>query len=233
MKIAIFGTGMVGQILAAKLHELGHSVCIGTRDPEKTLARTDKDAFGRPPFAVWHSGHPDIRLATFREAAAGGEFLINATSGQGTLAALEAAGEANLNGKVMLDVANPLDFSAGFPPTLTICNTDSLGEAVQRAWPQLKVVKGLNTLNAGLMVNPGLVPGNHHLFICGNDDAAKERVSRLLQSFGWKAENILDLGDISSSRGTELMLPIWARLFGKLKHPNFNFAVVSGPAPAP
>jgi len=151
--------------------------------------------------------------------------VVNATNGMGAVKALEAAGAANLKGKVVLDISNPLDFSKGMPPSLSVCNTDSLGETLQRAFPDAKVVKSLNTVNATLMVAPGnLAGGDHTMFVCGNDGGAKSQVKELLQAFGWK--DVIDLGDITNARGTEQLLPIWVRLMGALKTPGFNFKVV-------
>ena len=231
MNIAVFGTGVVGQTIAHKLASLGHEVVIGTRSVEETLARSDKDNFGRPPFKDWHAQNPDVRLGTHAEAAAFAEIIVNATSGVGSLAALELAGKENLAGKVLLDISNPLDFSQGFPPSLSVCNTDSLGEQIQRALPDTRVVKTLNTMNAYLMVNPRLLPGEHNVFVSGNDADAKAQARRLLESFGWKTGEVIDLGDITTARGTEQMLPIWARLYGVLPSPMFNFKIVVGGAP--
>lgn len=226
MKIGVFGTGAVGQTLAGKLDSLGHDVMMGTRDAQQSMAREGKDGMGRPPLKEWMAAHPKVKLGTFAEAAAHGQLLVNCTSGFGAMEALKLAGEANLNGKAMLDISNPLDFSKGFPPSLTVCNTDSLGEQLQRAFPQLKVVKGLNTLTAALMVAPRDLPESHNLFICGNDADAKAEVRALLGSFGWADAEIIDLGDITNARGTEQVLPIWVRLYGALQSPMFNFKIV-------
>lgn len=225
MNIGIFGTGIVGQAMAARLAGLDHDVMVGTRNVAETLARTAPDPMGNPPFSAWHQQNTQVKLGTLAEAAAHAELVFNCTAGGASLAALKLAGEANLNGKVLVDIANPLDFSQGMPPTLSIVNTDSLGEQLQRAFPQVKVVKTLNTMNAHLMVNPGqLVGGDHTVFVSGNDAAAKATVSELLRSFGW--QDIIDLGDISTARGTEMLLPIWLRLFGALQKPMFNFKIV-------
>lgn len=228
MKVGIFGTGMVAQTIAPKFIELGHNVFIGTRNVEATLANTSPNQYGMPPFSEWYKNHSNIKLGSFAEVASNGELLINATSGTGALEALKSIDPKNLKGKILIDISNPLDFSKGFPPSLTICNTDSLGELIQRTLPDLKVVKALNTLNASVMINPSLIPGDHNLFICGNDEAAKNSVVDLLETFGWKRKNIIDLGDITNSRATEMLLPIWVRLYGKLKTPLFNFNVVVG-----
>jgi predicted dinucleotide-binding enzyme len=225
MKIGVLGTGPVGQAIAGKLAELGHRVVMGTRDPSATLARTAPDNFGNPPLKVWLEKHPGVELGTHSAAAAHGELVVNATSGSGSMEALKAAGEKNLAGKILIDIANPLDFSRGMPPSLTVCNTDSLGEQIQRTFPAVKVVKTLNTVNAYLMVGPGQLAGaDHTMFVSGNDVAAKQTVTELLKTFGWK--DVVDLGDITTARGTEMMLPIWVRIFGATKNPMFSFKLV-------
>ncbi len=225
MKIGVLGTGVVGQALAAKLSELGHGIMIGTRDPAATLARSTPDMYGNPPIREWLELHPKIELGTFAEAAAFGELLVNATQGAAAPAALAAAGADNLADKVLIDISNPLDFSKGMPPSLTVCNTDSLGEQLQRAFPRVKVVKTLNTMNAYLMVGPQqLAEGAHTVFVSGNDAAAKQTVRSLLESFGWR--DIFDLGDISTARGTEMILPIWVRVWGAIQNPMFSFKLV-------
>lgn len=226
MKIAVLGTGAVGQTLAAKLASLGHAVTIGTRDVAATRAKREANPYGGPAFAVWHEAHPEVRLSTYAEAAAGAELLFNCTQGAGSLAALQAAGESNLAGKVLVDIANPLDFSKGMPPSLFVCNTDSLGETIQRTFPALRVVKALNTMNCAVMADPARVPGQHSVFVSGNDADAKQQVKALLASFGWR--DVIDLGDIGTARGTEQLLPIWIRLWGALGTADFNFAVVRG-----
>ena len=152
--------------------------------------------------------------------------VFNCTAGGASLAALELAGEDNLRGKVLIDVANALDFSGGMPPTLSVVNTDSLGEQIQRAFPQVRVVKALNTVTAALMVDPRLVAdGDHHAFVCGDDAQAKAQVTEILTDwFGWR--EVLDLGDITAARGTEMWLPLWLRLWGALGTPVLNLKVV-------
>lgn len=226
MKIGVLGTGMVGQTIAAKLAERGHEVMIGTRDPAATLARSEPHPYGFPPFSEWHKAHPQVTLGDLATAAAHGEMLVNATNGFGSLPALNQAGAANLGDKILIDISNPLDFSQGMPPSLTVCNTDSLAEQIQRAFPRVKVVKTLNTLTAALMVNPGqLAGGDHHIFVSGSDAEAKAQVTELLKrDFGWK--HVIDLGDITTARGVEMLLPIWVRLMGALQTPMFNFKIV-------
>jgi predicted dinucleotide-binding enzyme len=154
--------------------------------------------------------------------------VFNCTNGANSLQALRLAGPDTLAGKLLLDVANPLDFSGEGPPSLTVCNTDSLGEQIQREFPAACVVKTLNTMNCEVMVNPSLVPGDHVVFICGNDAAARQETSGYLTEwFGWKPENIVDLGDITAARGTEMMLPIWLRLWNTKGHGHFNFQIAT------
>ena len=212
MQIGVLGSGMVAQTIGQKLVELGHSVKLGTRDPRKLDEWLGKVGGG-------------ASVGGFADAAAFGAILFNCTSGTGSLEALTSAGAENLAGKVLIDVANPLDFSHGMPPTLTVCNTDSLGEQIQRAFPDVKVVKALNTMNAYLMVNPALLPGDHDVFICGNDAEAKATVANILKNwFGWRS--VIDMGDITAARGTEMLLPIWVRLWGVFQSPMFNFKIV-------
>lgn len=226
MKIGILGTGVVAKTLAGKLVSLGHDLVLGTRDPVASRARTAPGAFGDPPLSTFLDQNPNVRLATFAEAAAHGELLLNATSGQGALEALALAGAANLAGKVLVDISNPLDFSRGFPPSLSVCNDDSLGERIQRAYPEVRVVKSLNTVNAWLMVDPGMLAGGDHtMFVCGDDAEAKATVTRFLkEQLGWR--DVIDLGGIATARGTEMYLPLWTRLYGALQTPNFSIKVV-------
>ncbi|QDG89460.1 NADPH-dependent F420 reductase [Pseudarthrobacter sp. NIBRBAC000502770] len=224
MNIAVLGTGIVGRTIAARLAELGHNVTIGTRDPEATLARTAPDAMGTPPFAGWAAENPGIAVAGFADAAVGAELIVNATNGNASLDVLAAAGAGNLDGKVILDIANPLDFSKGMPPTLFVKDTDSLGEQIQRTFPASRVVKSLNTLNADLMARPTLLADPGTVFVSGNDADAKNTVTGLLKDFGH--DDVIDLGDISTARGTEMLLPVWLRLWGALGTPAFNFKIV-------
>lgn len=219
MQIGIFGTGVVGTTIGTKLIELGHAVKLGARSATNEKA------------AAWAAGQGSSAThGTFADAAQFGELLFNCTSGQGSLAALEQAGAENLDGKVLVDLANPLDFSRGMPPSLTVVNTDSLGEQLQRAFPGVRVVKTLNTVNCQVMVNPALVAGDHDMFLCGNDAAAKAQVAALLREwFGWRS--VRDLGDLTNARALEMYLPLWVRLYGVMQSPHFNIKVV-GPAQA-
>jgi predicted dinucleotide-binding enzyme len=226
MNIGIFGTGMVGQVVGAALAAKGHKVMIGTRDVEKTLATTEKSAMGMPAFGTWHKDHQDIQVGTFAQTAQFGEMLVNATSGAVSLAALESAGANHLGNKVLMDIANDLDFSQGMPPATRTSDQagSSVGEKIQAAFPNLRVVKTLNTMNAYVMVNPGSVKGGDStVFINGNDASAKAQVRELLKSFGW--QDIMDLGDISASRAVELLLPIWLRAWGLIGNTPFNFKI--------
>lgn len=218
MKIAVLGTGMVGDTIGSRLIALGHEVMMGSRSAtnEKALA-----------FAAKHKSC--AFTGTFTEAAAFGEIIFNCTKGENTIDALKMAGAA-MNGKVLIDVSNPLDFSKGAPPFLipSLSNTHSLGEEIQKVFPAVKVVKTLNTMWCGLMVNPTMIgEGNHTNFICGNDTEAKAKVKALLNEFGWRDKNLLDLGDISNARGTEAVLPIWLRVWAATKNGAFNFNIVS------
>jgi 8-hydroxy-5-deazaflavin:NADPH oxidoreductase len=201
VRIGVLGTGNVGRTIAAKLVELGHDVRIGSR-----TAKED--------------------AVTFADAAAHGELVFNCTAGDKSLEALRMAEEENLADKVLVDVANPLDFSQGRPPILAVCNSDSLGEEIQRTFPRSKVVKALNTVNCNVMIDPSVVHGEHDVFVCGNDEDAKNEVRELLGSFGWPAERINDLGDITAARGTEMYLPLWLRLVGLTGSANFNIRIV-------
>lgn len=213
MKIGVLGTGIVGTTIASKLVQSGHDVKMGSR------------AAGNDKAVAWSkSNGARASEGSYADAAAFGDLLFNCTSGTGSLPALEAAGATNLGSKVLVDVSNPLDFSKGMPPTLTVCNTDSLAEQLQRAFPDLKVVKALNTMTAAIMVNPGLIKGEHEVFICGNDAGAKSKVKELLTGgFGWSL--VHDLGDLTAARGQEMFLIFWTRVYGSLQSPMFNLHI--------
>jgi 8-hydroxy-5-deazaflavin:NADPH oxidoreductase len=212
MRIGVLGTGAVGKAIGTKLVALGHEVTMGSRTADNQQA------------AEWAATAGErAEHGTFAHAAASGELLFNCTAGMASLEALRAAGEENLAGKILVDVSNALDFSQGVPPTLGVCNIDSVGEQIQRFFPETRVVKTLNTVNNQVMVDPGRVPGEHHMFVCGNDDGAKDEVRELLQSFGW--ERFIDLGDISAARGMEMYVTLWVRLIGVVGTPVFNIRV--------
>lgn len=214
MKIGVLGTGMVGNTIASKLVSLGHEVMMGSRTANNEKA------------AEWvKSAGKGASQGTFADAAAFGEIAFHATSGGGALDVIRSAANG-LKGKILIDISNPLDFSKGFPPFLSVSNTDSLGEQIQRELPDTKVVKTLNTVNCLLMVDAGKVNGgDHDMFVCGNDAGAKGRVIEILTGwFGWKHVN--DLGDITNARGTEAWLLMWIRLYGALKSADFNIKIV-------
>jgi predicted dinucleotide-binding enzyme len=214
MRIAVLGTGVVGQTLGRKLVDLGHEVTMGSRQA------------GNEKAVVWvASAGGTAAEGSFADAASTADMVVNATSGVGSLEALDAAGAGNLAGKVLIDVSNPLDFSRGMPPSLSVCNTDSLAEQIQRRFPEARVVKSLNTVNADVMVNPGIVPGSHTMFMAGDDAAAKVDVRGILESFGWPPEDILDLGDLAAARGLEMYLPLWLRLWGATGTGHLNVKV--------
>ncbi len=213
MKIAIFGTGMVGTTIGTKLISLGHEVKMGSRTVDNAKATAWVEASGKT-----------ASQGTFADAATFGEIAFNCTAGTGSVAAIEAAGPKNLAGKVLVDVSNPLDFSKGMPPSLSVCNTDSTAEQLQRACPDAKVVKALNTMNCTLMVDPSLLKGEHDVFLSGNDAGAKGQVREILEGwFGWK--NVFDLGDLTAARGQEMFVVLWVRVYGALQSPNFNIHI--------
>lgn len=217
MRYAVLGTGNVGRALSARLAGLGHEVVMGTRDAANPTANE------------WAAGqeHP-VRVATFADAAAQGEVVINATGGAVTLDVLAMAGADNVAGKVLIDISNPMDPASGFPPTLLVANTDSMGEQIQRAYPAARVVKSLNTINCDVMVDPTIVPGEHVVFVAGEDPAAKATVAAMLTEFGWPAERIVDLGGIEAARATEMYLMLWIRLNLAGGGHLFNIAVNRG-----
>lgn len=220
MRIAVLGTGTVGRALAGRLVGLDHLVVIGTRDPGDTLAREGPDSF-----AAWHRGHPGVQVATYAEAPVGADLVVNATPGTVSLEVLTSIGADVLDGAVLMDVSNPLDFSDGFPPRLAVSDTWSLAEQIQHAFPRTRVIKTLNTVNASLMVDPAALGTTTTVFVSGDDTDAKSVVIWLLESFGHR--DIIDLGGIETARGVELYLPLWLRLMGALGTVvEFNIRVV-------
>ncbi|HVF08670.1 MAG TPA: NAD(P)-binding domain-containing protein [Actinomycetota bacterium] len=215
MRIGVFGTGSVGRTLGGRFIELGHEVRLGSRTADNEAATAWANDAGET------ASH-----GTFADAAAFGELLVNATSGGASVEAIGSADASDLDGKVMLDIANPLDFSNGFPPTLSIKDSDSLAETIQRAFPQMRVVKSLNTMNADVMVRPSQLEGGHDVFVSGDDAGAKATVVSLLGEIGWPADAIIDLGDLSTARGPEMFLPLWLRLMAARGSAAFNIKVV-------
>ena len=213
MRFGILGSGEVGRTLGTRLVEAGHEVRLGSRTdagPARWAA-----ALGRGASAADYAG-----AATF------GQLIINATPGAVSLDALAQAGAANLAGKVLLDVANPIDSAAGQGHVaLSVANTDSLAEQIQRAYPAVRVVKALNTMNCALMVRPDTLPGEHVVFVSGDDPQAKAKVVSLLESFGWPTARILDLGGLATARGTEAFLLLWLAIRQALGEGEFNIAI--------
>ena len=215
MRIGVFGTGMVGRAIGARLVELGHDVMMGSRTPDNESATEWAAAAGET------ASH-----GTFADAAAHGELNFNCTSGLVSVDALRAAGTENLAGKVLVDVSNALDFAQGRPPAVGVSNVDSIAERLQREFPEAHIVKSLNTVNCEVMVDPSKVPGEHDIFVCGNDEAAKREVVSLLQNFGWPSDHILDLGDLTAARGLEMYVALWLRLRGVAGKSHFNIRLV-------
>jgi predicted dinucleotide-binding enzyme len=214
MKIGVLGSGMVGNTLGTKLVSLGHEVRMGSREADNKAAGewVKKAGLG-------------ASQGTFADAATFGEIVFVCLRGDVSLSVVKSA-STKLQGKIVVDVSNPLDVSKGMPSPLLpdLVNTNSLGEAVQKLLPESSVVKALNTVNCEVMVNPSLVKGESDIFISGNDPGAKKKVTEILRSFGWK--NPIDLGDITSARATEMLMPVWMRLYGLLGTAHFNFRIV-------
>jgi predicted dinucleotide-binding enzyme len=213
MKIGVLGTGMVGMAIATRLVELGHEVKMGSRTANNENAASWAKELGLK------ASH-----GTFADVAKFGEVIFNCTKGEISLDVVKAAGEENLLGKILVDVANPLD--PAHPGSLLFCNRESLGELIQTEFPRAKVVKTLNTMWWGLMANPRMFSDSHNVFVCGNDQEAKSTVMALLKSFGWTQEEIIDLGDITAARTTEMLLPLWLRIWKTTNSATFNFRII-------
>lgn len=222
MKIGIIGSGVVAQTLGSKLVEQEHDVVLGTRDPKKL----DEKKMFASTLREWQEQNKNrAKIASFAEAAAHGEILINATSGQVSIDALKLAAADKVGPKILIDAANELDHSKGMPPAVLASQERCLAEKIQATFPNLKVVKTLNTIGAPVMVNPKAVGGGDHtVFVSGNDPDAKAQVTKLLVSFGWS--DVLDLGDIGSARGPEMYMAMWIRLWGATKTGMINVKVV-------
>lgn len=213
-RLGVLGTGMVGRALATRFVQAGHDVRLGSRRPDGAAAH------------AWaHEQGSAASAGDFAAAAAFGETVINATRGATALDALALAGREHLAGKVLVDVSNPLADDGGGPATLTVANTDSLAECIQRAHPEAHVVKALNTMNCQIMVNPDLVEGDHVAFLCGDRDEAKRTTVGLLGDLGWPPERIIDLGGLRAARGTEAFMLLWLPMFRALGHSAFNLAI--------
>jgi 8-hydroxy-5-deazaflavin:NADPH oxidoreductase len=215
MQIGVLGSGITAQTIGSKLIQLGHEVMLGSRDE------------ANPPSVVWakDQGGQHALYGTFMNAAAFGEIIFNCTLGSASLDALEQAGAENLKNKILIDTANPLDRHTDMW-TLTVCNTDSLGEQIQRAYPETRVVKTLNTVNANVMVDPAKLLERTHVFVSGDDIEAKATVVRILRDwFGWK--EIIDLGGIETSRSVEMYVLLWHSLRNAISSQRFNIKVVT------
>ena len=216
MQIGVLGTGNAGQALGTRLAKLGHHVRMGSRTNDNANASKWARKAGK------RASH-----GTFADAAEFGELVFSCTAGSASLSALQSVPAASFDGKVLIDVSNPLDFSHGLPPTLSVCNTDSLGEQIQRALPRARVVKTLNTMNNTVMVDPNALSGPHDVFLSGDDADAKATVRGILNDFGWPDDQIHDLGGIASARAQEMLLPLWLQLLGEIGHPKFNLRIVT------
>lgn len=214
MQIGILGSGVTGQTLGSKLVQSGHEVMLGSREEAK------------PSSVAWARDAGQHALyGTFMNAASFGEVLLNCTLGMASLDALQTAGAENLKGKILIDTANPIDRS-GDAWKLTVSNTDSLGEQIQRAFPDCRVVKTLNTVNANVMADPAKLTEMTDIFVSGNDLDAKATVIRYLREwFGWR--NIIDLGDITTARGVEMYVLLWHYLRDVTPAQRFNIKVVT------
>ena len=215
MRIAVLGTGAVGTAVGSRLVETGHEVRMGSRSA------------GNEKAVAWAAEHGAAATeGSFADAAAWGEVVVNATGGLVSIEALSAAGAENLAGKPLLDISNPLDFSGGFPPIVVHADGRSLGEQIQQAFPDARVVKTLNTMTSDVMVHPRALAGSHSVFVAGDDGDAKALARDLLVGFGWTPDEIVDVGDIAAARGLELYLPLWLSLMGTFGTPSFNVSVV-------
>jgi predicted dinucleotide-binding enzyme len=213
MKIGILGTGMVGETLGSKFVQLGHQVKMGSRTANNENA------------AKWVvKNGASASAGTFADAAAFGDMVFLCLKGDVELDVVRSVGQNSFGNKPVIDVSNPLDFSRGMPASLSICNTNSLGEEVQKALPSAKVIKTLNTVNCEIMIEPNKAGDQPTMFICGNDSEAKANVTSLLKNLGWS--DIIDLGDITQSRASEMLLPIWLSLMQTLGHVHFGFKIV-------
>jgi predicted dinucleotide-binding enzyme len=216
VRYGVLGTGVVGQTIATKLVELGNEVTMGSREP------------GGENATGWVASAGELaREGRFADAASFGERVINATKGTASMEALEQAGADNLARKVLIDVSNSLVFGGDGPPTLSVSNDDSLAEQIQRAFPDVRVVKTLNTVNASVMVEPSRLPESTAIFVSGNDESAKAEATEMLESFGWLSSDVIDLGDVTTARGPEMLLPLWVSLYGALGTATFNFRIVT------
>lgn len=213
MKIAVLGTGMVGNTIGTKLIQLGHHVMMGSRTPDNEKAKAWVTSNGN-----------NAEQGTFADAVKFADLVFLCTKGEATLDILKMADVNAFKNKTVVDVSNPLDFSKGMPPSLFISNTNSLGEEVQKLLPDAYVVKSLNIVNCEVMVNPKKSNGDPTMFVAGNNADAKLLVKKLLQDFGWN--DVIDLGDITAARAMEMMLPVWLRIYMVTQNGYIGFKIV-------
>jgi 8-hydroxy-5-deazaflavin:NADPH oxidoreductase len=200
-RVGVLGTGEVGRRLAAGFTGRGHQVMIGSRDPAK------------PELQEWLAEEgAGIEAGTFAQAAAHGELLVLALFGAAAEQVVAEVGPDKFAGKVVIDAMNPLDFSAGVPPKLAISGEDSLGERVQRALPEAKVVKAFNIIGNPYFVDPGFREGQPTMLIAGDDEDAKRTVADILEDFGWPEP--VDIGGIDGARELEAICIAWVKIGG-------------------
>jgi predicted dinucleotide-binding enzyme len=206
MRVGVLGTGDVGKALGKAFVALGHEVTMGAREAtnEKALA--------------W-AKETGSKAATFKDAVASADLVVLATLGAANPSVIESAGADAFAGKIVIDATNPLDFSGGMPPKLTLAGNDSGGEQVQRLLPKAQVVKAFNTVGNAFMFKPEFPGGPPDMFIAGNGDGAKKKIGELLVDFGW---NVVDCGGIESSRYLEGMCLVW--VIAGFKSGNWNQA---------
>jgi 8-hydroxy-5-deazaflavin:NADPH oxidoreductase len=214
-KIGVLGTGMVGNSIATKLVELGYEVKIGSRTADNKNALEWVKNNGK-----------NASNGTFNDAAGHGEIIFLCLKGDAEIPVVKSIKPEFLNGKTVVDIANPLDFSKGMPPSLidSLSNTTSLGEQLQIAIPEAHIVKTLNIVNCDVMINPGKIKGTPTMFVSGDNDKAKLQVTGILKQFGWT--DIIDLGGLNTARGTEMLVPLWVTMMMKFGNPDFAFKVV-------
>ena len=214
-RVGVLGTGEVGRRLAAGFRARDHDVMIGSRDP------------GKPDLREWLSDEgAGIEVGTFAQAAAHGEFLVLSVLGSAAEEAIAEAGRENFTGKVVIDAMNPLDFSGGFPPKLSISGEDSLGERVQRALPDARVVKAFNTIGSPYFVDPSFGEGPPTMLIAGDDEEAKRTVGDVLADFGWS--HVVDIGGIEGSRELEAICIAWVKIGGQRGSWDHGFRLLVG-----
>jgi predicted dinucleotide-binding enzyme len=188
--IAVLGSGRVGQALAPKLAAAGHEVTVGSRDPDASSDNFKDSA---------------VRLASVKDAVASSDVVINATPGESSLERMKALRE-ELTDKVLIDVSNATVRGPSGAPGGLVYPNGSLAEELHQALPETKVVKTLNSVLSPVMTNPGALSSPATVFISGDYESAKNTTRQLLNDLGWPDEQVLDLGDIQTARGTEALI---------------------------